>query len=153
MPHQGRKKYRPTDEQRRQVLTMTGFGIPQDEIATLIKCDAKTLRKYFRRELDTGATEANLRVAQSLYNLAVRDRNVAACIWWTRARMGWRGTTNVDVGGQQDNPVAIDFRWAPALPQSPLAADPPTIDAEDAGGEDAETPGGALTVSWNTGSS
>jgi hypothetical protein len=48
------------------VLTLTGFGIQQKEIAKLIECDPKTLRKYYRRELDTGTTEAHLRVAQSL---------------------------------------------------------------------------------------
>jgi hypothetical protein len=121
---------------------MAGFGVPQLEIARLIDISDRTLRTYYRRELDTGATEANLRVAQSLFALATKEKNVAAAIWWTKARMGWRGTTDVNVGGQPDSPVAIDFTWAPALPP---AATTPVIEA-DAEAEDAEA--GDVVVSW-----
>jgi hypothetical protein len=38
----------PTDEQRRTVKTMSGFGVPHDNIATHIGIDPKTLRKHFR---------------------------------------------------------------------------------------------------------
>jgi hypothetical protein len=41
-----------------------GFGILQNDIAQMPKIDPKTLRKHYRRELDTGATQANARVAQ-----------------------------------------------------------------------------------------
>lgn len=122
----GRHKYEPTDEHRRQVMIMAGFGIPQLEIATMIDCAPKTLRRYYRRELDTAATEANMRVAQSLYNLAVKDKSVAAAIWWTKARMGWREAQDVNAGGTQQ-PIAIAFSWDNAA-QSQRA--PPTIEAE-----------------------
>jgi hypothetical protein len=51
----------------------------QDEIATLLDIAPKTPRKAFRRELNTGAIEANARVAALLYSLAVKERNVPAC--------------------------------------------------------------------------
>lgn len=88
-PHTGRL-FQPTDDQRRQVLTMTGFGVRQEEIATSLEIDKKTLHKHFRRELDTGMTEANVRVAQALYTNATKNMNVAAQIWWTKTRMGWK---------------------------------------------------------------
>jgi hypothetical protein len=115
--------YQPTDEQRRQVMTMTGMGIIQDEIARWLAIDDKTLRKHFRRELDTGATEANLRVASSLYVMATRDKNVAAAIWWTKSRMGWKETTVNEQAGTQ----TIQFQhlvaaraFSDLLQQSPL---------------------------------
>jgi len=122
-----RQQYKPTDAQRREVLTMTGFGIRQSDICKALHIDLKTLRKHFRRELDTGAVEANVRIAQSLYAMATREKNVAAAIWWTKARMGWkeaRDPVEVAHGG------AVDFRWADALatPQQPGLL---TIDAED----------------------
>jgi hypothetical protein len=95
------RKLEPTPQQRRQVLTMTGFGIRQSEIAAVLGIDEKTLRRHFRRELDTGATEANMRVAQSLYDMAVRDKIPAAAIWWTKARMGWKSETDLTIGGTQ----------------------------------------------------
>jgi hypothetical protein len=76
-------------------MTMAGFGIPQLEIARLINISDRTLRDRYRRELDTGATEANLRVAQSLYNMAVRDKVPSAAIWWTKASMGWKEATDL----------------------------------------------------------
>lgn len=81
--------YDPTDEQRRTVRAMAGFGVPQPDIATFLKIDPKTLRKYYRDELDQGVTEANVKVAQSLFNMATKQNNVAAAIFWMKARAGW----------------------------------------------------------------
>ena len=82
--------FEPTDEQRRTVRAMAGFGVPHEDIGTLLEIDAKTLRKHFRRELDRGAVEATAKVAQSLFNMATQDKNVAAAIFWMKARAGWR---------------------------------------------------------------
>lgn len=112
--HTGRL-YQPTDDQRRQVLTMTGFGIRQEEICTSLQIDKKTLHKHFRRELDTGMTEANVRVAQALYANAVKHNNVAAQIWWTKCRMGWKDTSVVESGGK----LEVEFRWKDE-PQAPV---------------------------------
>ena len=49
----------------------------------------KTLRRHFRKEIDSGGAEANYRVAQSLYRLA-RNGNVPAGIFWLKCRAGWR---------------------------------------------------------------
>jgi hypothetical protein len=104
-----RPQHQPTDEQRRQVMTLAGLGITQDQIASLLRLAPKTLRLRYRRELDTGATEANVRVARSLFNKATKEGNVAAQIFWLKARAGWRETPrDVNVGGT-GTPVAVDF--------------------------------------------
>jgi hypothetical protein len=82
--------FRPTDEQRRTVRAMSGFGIPQEDIGTLLEIDVKTLRKHFRRELDRGSIEATAKVAQTLFGMATSGQNVAAAIFWMKARAGWR---------------------------------------------------------------
>jgi hypothetical protein len=87
----------PTDEQRKTVRAMSGFGIPHDDIATLLEIDPKTLRKHFRRELDRGSIEATAKVAQSLFNMATVEKNVAAAIFWMKARAGWREKHEVQV--------------------------------------------------------
>lgn len=48
------QRFKPTEEQRRSVRVMSGFGVPQEDIAIHLEIDAKTLRKHFRRELDRG---------------------------------------------------------------------------------------------------
>ena len=82
--------YVPTEEQRRTVRAMSGFGIPQTDIATILEIDAKTLRKHFRRELDRGSIEATTKVAQTLFSMATSGQNTAAAIFWMKARAGWR---------------------------------------------------------------
>ena len=89
--------FEPTAEQRRLVRTMAGFGVPQEGIATLLEIDPKTLRRHFRAELDRGAVEATGKVAQSLFQMATEGRNVAAAIFWMKARAGWRERHEVAV--------------------------------------------------------
>jgi hypothetical protein len=125
-----RRRHEATAKSRREVQTLAGLGIQQSAIASLINCDEKTLRKYYRRELDVGVTEANARVAASLYNLAVKEGNVTACIWWTKCRMGWREQQDLNVGGKQE--VHYTFTWGEALPDPNAATPntPPTIEAQ-----------------------
>lgn len=89
--------FEPTGEHRNLVRAMSGFGIPQADIATHLEIDAKTLRKHFRRELDRGSIEATVKVAQSLFQMATSGQNTAAAIFWMKARAGWREKHEVQV--------------------------------------------------------
>ena len=82
--------YEPSTEQRRTVRAMSGYGMPHTDIATFLDIDTKTLRKHFRIELDHGSIEATAKVAQSLFRMATEGGNVAAAIFWMKARAGWR---------------------------------------------------------------
>jgi len=98
-------KYQRDDVVAHRVKAMTGYGIVQADVAKWLMIDTKTLRKHYKQELDTGAIEANARVVQSLYKNAVENENVTAQIWWTKARMGWKGTDVLEQQG--DKPFAI----------------------------------------------
>jgi hypothetical protein len=89
---------------------MAGMGIIQAQIATWLQIDLKTLRKHFRRELDTGAIEANVRVANALYTNAVKHNQVTAQIWWTKARMGWKETQVNEQTGPDGSPLTYVVR-------------------------------------------
>lgn len=89
--------FEPTDEQRRQVEAMSGYGVPHDDIAVVLGVTAKTLRKHFRLELDRGAARANARVGQRLFEMASSGQNTAATIFWLKARAGWREKQDLDV--------------------------------------------------------
>jgi len=82
--------YCATEEQRRLVKAMAGYGVPHEGIAVMLEIDPKTLRRHYRRELDRGSVEATAKVAQSLFQMATVDKNVAAAIFWMKARAGWR---------------------------------------------------------------
>jgi hypothetical protein len=89
--------FQPTDEQRRLVKALAGFGVTHDDIAVQVGCEPKTLRKHFRDELDRGSVEATAKVAQSLFQMATTGKNVAAAIFWMKARAGWREKHEVQV--------------------------------------------------------
>ena len=90
----GRKAHRPDPTSRRQVEAMAGYGVPELAIARVIAIDAKTLRKHYREELDTGQIKATAKVAESLFRKATSDgsQSVTAAIFWLKTRGGWRET-------------------------------------------------------------
>ena len=100
------KSFEPTDEHRRQVESLAGFGVPEEDIATLIinkntggHIARETLRKHFKTELQTGHIKANAKVAESLYKQAT-DGNTTAAIWWSKTRMGWKEIQGVEHSGE-----------------------------------------------------
>ncbi len=100
--------FQPTDEQRRMVKAMSGFGVPHDDIAVLLDIDPKTLRKHLRSELDRGSIEATAKVGQSLFRMATEGNNVAAAIFWMKARAGWREKHEVQVTTVEDVSLLSD---------------------------------------------
>ena len=95
----------PTDEQRRMVRGLSGFGVPHDDVALIVGCSPPTLRKRFRRELDLGSAEANAKVAQTLFQQATSGTNTAAMIFWMKARAGWREKQIVEMTGKDGGPM------------------------------------------------
>jgi len=73
---------------------MAGYGVPELSIARVVGIDAKTLRKHYRDELDTGQIKATAKVAESLFRKATSDgsQSVTAAIFWLKTRGGWRET-------------------------------------------------------------
>jgi len=108
---------------------MSGFSAPQPDIAVHLGIDPKTLRKHFREELDRGSIEATTKVAQSLFQMATSGNNVAAAIFWMKARAGWREKHDLQHSGEvavihvvtgvrraTDGPETIEAeteRWSP----------------------------------------
>ena len=97
--------FKPTDDERRLVEQMTACGIPQESQCLVIRdgIDDKTLRKHFRRELDTAATKANTKVAGTLFNKAMAG-DTTAMIWWSKTRMGWKEKSEIEHSG--------DLNWS-----------------------------------------
>ncbi len=97
----------PSDEERHLVMMMASCGVPYPQIAACITRAPRegicvdTLTKYFDHELIVGQAKANTKVAQSLYQQAISG-NVAAQIWWTKARMQWRAHTHYEHSPNDD---------------------------------------------------
>lgn len=94
---------------------MAGVGVPEEDIARVLKVDPKTLRKHCRDELDLGAIKANAKVSRSLYDKAIGDGPgaVTAGIWWEKTRQGRKETNITRHQGPNGGPVqTIDLSKA-----------------------------------------
>ena len=116
-----RRAHEPTPETRAEVVALTSFGVNDVEIARYIGVDPKTLRKYYRDEMDTASTRANATVAKFIFRTAsgaaLKDGNgatyadcVRAAMFWAKTRMRWRETDRPGEDG--DTPQAVTIRIA-----------------------------------------
>lgn len=123
----GRPSHQPTADTRKTVEAMTGFGIPADDIARVISVTGKTLRKYYRDELDLGTVKANSKVAQNLFKKATGDtrEGVTAAIFWLKTRAGWRETVVNLHAAPDGGPIQTETTVKPNL----SALDPDERDA------------------------
>jgi hypothetical protein len=83
-------------EQRRTVRAMAGYGAPRSSIAPYLRIDVPRLNALLGAELDQAEADANTKVAQALFQMATRQNNVAAAIFWMKARGGWREKHDVE---------------------------------------------------------
>jgi len=84
-----RKAFFLNETVREKVRHLAGVGVRQDDIAKIIGCAPKTLRKRCRDDLDRGVAEANAMVSGYLFANA-KAGNVAAQIFWLKTRARWR---------------------------------------------------------------
>ena len=110
--------FEATEEQRRTVRAMSGYGVPHDDIATMLRIDPKTLRKHFRDELDRGSIEATAKVGQSLFRMATEGNSVAAAIFWMKARAGWREKHEVQVSAVRPLVEMTDAELVRIIPRA-----------------------------------
>jgi hypothetical protein len=87
----GRPRHTPDNETRNLVESLSGFGIPQDEIARLVGIDPKTLRFHYADQIELGTIKATAKVAQNLFTMACKPtrEGLSAAIFWLKVRAGW----------------------------------------------------------------
>ena len=108
----GRPPHKANEQTQQMVLTATGMGMDQETISKLLDIAPKTLRKFYRHELDTGAAKANFSVAKSLYDRASGGKDTVASSFWLKARAGWQDTTNTVHEGLPEQ-ITVSFALEP----------------------------------------
>ena len=113
----GRPRWAPTDEDRKLIRRLAGIGLQQSEIACLIdnpqtgkRIDVKTLMKNCDAEYREGQADANAKVANRAYLMAISGDSPAMTIFWLKTRMRWRETDRPGEDG--DTPQAVTIRIA-----------------------------------------
>ena len=106
----GRRSHVPTPQDRRQVEAMSGYGIPEADVACVLEIDPKTLRKHYRTELNSGHIKATAKVAENLYRRATGEGReaVIAAIFWLKTRAGWKETNVHEMTGKDGGPIATE---------------------------------------------
>lgn len=104
----GRPAFVPTDDERKQVEALSGYGLPQDQIAILIRggIHLDTLRTHFSTELVSGKAKANGQIGKTLFQKAMGG-DTAAMIWWSKSQMRWAETQKHEHTGADGGEVVI----------------------------------------------
>ena len=107
-PGAGRPPFVPSDDERKQVEALSGYGLPQEQIAILIRggIGLDTLREHFATELVSGKAKANGQVGKTLFQKAMGG-DTAAMIWWSKAQMRWAETQKLEHTGTDGAPIEI----------------------------------------------
>ena len=121
-PGSGRPAFVPTDDERTQVEALSGYGVPQEQIAILIRggIHADTLRTHFAAELVSGKAKANGQIGKTLFQKAM-DGDTASLIWWSKAQMRWAETQKHEHTGADGAPIQVAALDATKLSTAALA--------------------------------
>ena len=108
MPGAGRPAFEPTEAERKQVETLSGYGLPLDQIAVLVRkgISVDTLTAHFKDELVSGKAKANSKVGQTLFQKATSG-DTTAMIWWSKTQMKWSETQKVEHTGKDGGAIAL----------------------------------------------
>ena len=107
-PGAGRPEFEPTDSERKQVEALSGYGLPIEQIAVLVRngIHVDTLRAHFGTELVSGKAKANGQVGKTLFQ-KVMGGDTAAMIWWSKTQMRWAETQKHEHTGADGAPIEI----------------------------------------------
>lgn len=102
----GRPAFEPTAAERKQVEALSGYGLPIDQIAVLIRdgIHVETLTKHFSSELISGKAKANGQIGKTLFQKAMSGDTTAA-IWWSKTQMRWKEVQQHELTGKDGAPI------------------------------------------------
>jgi hypothetical protein len=105
-PGAGRPAFEPTAAERKQVEALSGYGLPIDQIAVLVRdgIHIDTLRAHFATELVSGKAKANGQVGKTLFQKVMAGDTTAA-IWWSKTQMRWAETQKHELTGADGVPL------------------------------------------------
>ena len=105
-PGAGRPAFEPTAAERKQVEALSGYGLPIEQIAVLVRdgIHIDTLRAHFATELVAGKAKANSGVGRTLFQKAMGG-DTAAMIWWSKTQMRWAETQKHELTGADGAPL------------------------------------------------
>lgn len=97
----------------KKVESLAERGLHYQQIALILGCSDKTLRKYrklnseFEAAIARGRARGVAAVANVVYDLAIKDRDPATCRFIMRAVGGWDDSRRLEVTGDGGGPIQV----------------------------------------------
>ncbi len=101
----GRPTFKPTEAQRTQVTSLSGYGLTAEQICAIIDVSRGTLFKYFQKELKEGDAKALGRVSQTAFEMATSGRVPAMTMFYLKCRGKW--TERIQVASEELPPIVV----------------------------------------------
>lgn len=111
----GKPPHKPTPATRQTVQLHTTVGTDQETLSRVLGITEKTLRKYYREELDISAAKANAVIGGALFNKA-KDGDTAAMIFWLKTKAGFRERQAIEHTGPNGEPLPAATSTVIVLP-------------------------------------
>jgi hypothetical protein len=122
----GRPRIEVTATMKRTARKAAGYGLTDEQIATLIGVCESSLKNHCAKELASGRVEASSKVQETAFAMANSGKIPAMTIFWLKVRCGWKEPAAVELTGKDGGPVETIIR----VVREPFV--PPTHDDEDA---------------------
>ena len=87
----------PTTESRKTVSKYAMVGTRQEVIAKVLEISDRTLRKYYRRELEIAKAVANMEIGGALYRKAMDQDDTTAQIFWMKTQGGFSEKQQLEI--------------------------------------------------------
>lgn len=97
----------PNRKDRTQVETLSGMGASAEFIASHLNITLAQLEEHYPHQLKHGPEEANLRVAQTLFDMATSGEHPQATVAWLKMRAGWSDTFKQVEEGYDDDSASL----------------------------------------------
>ena len=127
MAEMGRPKFEPTPETEKICSLGVAFGLNHAQIAKLVGCSPKTLRKHFSHALETGKERLVMSLGTKLYSKAMKGDTVSA-IFLAKTKAGFQ--EKVEHEGIP-NEISVSFSLDPPKNMKTIEAKGTVIDEKN----------------------
>lgn len=106
----GRPSKEPNGEQRQQIETLAGYGLTEEEIASVMRLSIPSIKKYCKDEIYRGRNAAKTLVTQQLFS-NIKKGKEASIFFWLKCRARWSEKAGEGEGTSQELPaITINVR-------------------------------------------
>jgi len=103
-----RPEKKPTNEQKKQVQTLAGYGLNQEQIARVLDMCRQTLAKHCAQELERGKDLAFAQATTALFN-NIKKGKEASVFFYLKTQHGWREKQHIEHTGADGAPLTPEL--------------------------------------------